>query len=59
MNTYKAFFGDRTIILDAPTSYEAQVKASREFKTRFSYQVEVKLIAKDGVEVAHSTASIG
>ena len=53
MNGYKAFYKGKSIEVYAKTSYEAQEKASLEFKARKSYQVAVVLCEKDGEQVEH------
>lgn len=59
MNTYQAFYNDKSIQVQAETSYQAQQKAAEIFKARKSYQVDVFLIAKeDGVEIIHSGAEL-
>jgi len=58
MNTYQAFFKNKSIQVDANTSYEAQLLAAKEFKAKKSYEVTVMLVAKNGEQYTHSTASI-
>lgn len=52
--TYLAYYRGRTIQVQAPSSYEAQQKAAREFGARKSYQVSVVL-----ADVPVDTASLG
>ena len=58
MNGYKAFYKGKQIDVYASTSYEAQTKASKEFKAKKSYEVDVYLCEKEGKQVTHSTTTI-
>lgn len=60
MPKYLAFFYTRRVLIEAPTLYEAKVKAVAEFKAPKSKQglVAVVLVEKEGVSVLTSTSSI-
>ena len=53
MNGYKAFYKGKELEVYANSSYEAQLKASKEFKAKKSYDVTVMLCEKEGKEVIH------
>lgn len=54
-NGYIAFYKDKQIEVYADTSYGAQLKAQAIFKAKKSYEVNVYLAEKNGVEVLQST----
>lgn len=58
MNQYKAFFGNRSIDVEAETSYEAVKKAREVFKPARSkvHLVSVVLVGLAGKQVYQSTA---
>jgi len=58
MFTYIAFYKGKQITVNASTSYEAQLTASRLLKAKKSYEVTVMLAAKDGEPVIHHPATI-
>lgn len=65
MNLYKAFYKGKTTEVQAETSYQAQQLAAKYFKDQQrvrrhfkDYDVTVMLLAKDGVQVEHSTGAI-
>ena len=43
MRTYKAFYKGRTCLVEAETSYAAQLDAAKHFRARKSYDVTVVL----------------
>jgi len=51
MNGYIAMYKGKQIEIQAESSWDAQVKASKEFNARKSYEVSVFLCEKDGKEV--------
>lgn len=55
MNTYKAFYNDKTLEVQAETSLAAQRTAAAQFKLRENrqYLVTVVLTAKDDTPVVH------
>ena len=53
MRTYKAFYKQKTTIVQAESSYEAQQKAAAEFRAKKQYDVTVVL-----ADVPVNTASI-
>ena len=53
MNGYKAFYKGKQLEVYAESSYEAQLKAAKEFKAKKSYEVTVVLCEKNGDEVIH------
>ena len=53
MNGYKAFYKGKSIEVYADTSYQAQQKASKEFKAKKEYLVTVVLCEKDNEQVIH------
>lgn len=57
-NKYKAFYKGKTTIVEADTSYQAQLEAAKFFKAKKSYDVTVMLLEKDGKEYVHSTSSL-
>ena len=50
MNKYICIYKGKRVEILANTSYEAQQKASKGFKAKKSYQIDVYLAEKDGVE---------
>ena len=58
MNGYITYYRGKTHEVHANTSYEAQQLAAKFFKAKKSYEVNVMIAEKDGVQVVHSTASI-
>lgn len=48
MNGYKAFYKNKELEVYANTSYEAQLKAAKEFKAKKSYEVSVYLCEREG-----------
>jgi hypothetical protein len=56
-NKYKAFYKGKTTIVEADTSYQAQLEAAKFFKAKKSYEVTVMLLEVDGKPYVHSTAS--
>lgn len=56
MNGYIAFYKGKRLEVYAETSYQAQVKAAKEFKAKKSYDVTVMLAEKDGQPVIHDPA---
>lgn len=58
-NFYKAFYKDREIEVQAPTTYDAQKLAAAHFKARHAYDVTVVLLALgDGREVVHAPQDV-
>ncbi len=55
MNGYKAFYKSKEIEVYAETSYQAQLKAAKEFKAKKSYEVTVVLCEKQGEQVIHNS----
>jgi hypothetical protein len=53
MYGYIAFYKGKKIEVYAASSYEAQLKAAKEFKAKKSYDVNVILAEKDGQQVTH------
>ena len=58
MFTYIAFYKGKQITVNAPSSYDAQLIASKQFKAKKSYEVTVMLVAKDDEPVIHHPATI-
>lgn len=56
MFTYIAFYKGKQITVNASTSYEAQLTASRLLKAKKSYEVTVMLSSKDDEPVIHNPA---
>lgn len=56
MNGYIAFYKGKRLEVFAETSYQAQVKAAKEFKAKKSYDITVMLAEKDGQPVIHDPA---
>ena len=54
MNGYKAFYKGKSIEVYAPSSYDAQLNAAKQFKAKKSYEVTVVLCEKAGEQVTHS-----
>lgn len=52
--SYQAYYRGRTILVEAPSSYQAQVRAAQIFGVRKAYQVSVVL-----ADQPISTASLG
>lgn len=52
-NGYKCFYKGKTMDITAPSSYEAQRKAAKEFKAKKEYEVSVVLCEKGGKQVIH------
>lgn len=57
-NGYKAFYHDKTIEVQAETSFQAQAIAAEKFKAKKGYEVAVVLCEKDGKQVTHSTTTL-
>ena len=53
INSYKAFYRDKVVEVQAETTFGAQVLASEMFKARKSYEVSVVLCEKEGAQVTH------
>lgn len=53
INSYKAFYRDRVVEVQAETTFGAQVLASEMFKARKSYEVSVILCEREGKQVNH------
>lgn len=51
MNGYITIYKGIKKEIYAETSYEAQLKAQKEFKAKKSYEVDVYLVEKDGEQV--------
>jgi hypothetical protein len=58
MNTYQAFYRNRSIQVEAETSFKAQAEAAAKFEARRSWEVTVVLIAKAGEQVTFDTAGL-
>lgn len=58
MFTYIAFYKGKQITVNALSSYDAQLIASKQFKAKKSYEVTVMLVAKDDEPVIHHPATI-
>lgn len=43
MRTYLAFYKSKKIVVEAQSSYEAQLKAASQFKARKAYDVAIVL----------------
>ena len=54
MNGYKAFYRNKTIEVQATTSYEAQKKAAAVFKAKKTWEVTVVLCETAGTQVTHT-----
>lgn len=54
MNTYKAFYKGKTLIVQAETTYAAQTLAAKQFKAKKQYEVDVYLVEKDGQPYIHT-----
>ena len=57
MNTYQANYKGKKIEVLAESTYQAQKLAAQQFKAKHSYDVSVALIAVNGQQYTHSTAS--
>lgn len=53
MNGYIAIYKEKKIEVWAETSYQAQLKAAKEFKAKKSYDVSVYLCEIQGKQVIH------
>jgi hypothetical protein len=53
INSYKAFYRDRVVEVQAETTFGAQVLASEMFKAKKSYEVSVVLCEREGKQVTH------
>ena len=58
MNGYIGFYKGKKYEVYAESSYAAQEKLAKQLKVKKSWQVNVMLCEKDGVQVVHSTSSI-
>ena len=58
MNKYKAFYKNKSIDVEADTSYHAQLKAAEMFKAKKSYEVTVVLVECKGKEVIHNGSEL-
>ena len=54
MNRYIGYYKGKEEIVDAKTSYEAQMKAAKLFGAKKSWDVVVMLYSKDGEVVEHT-----
>ena len=52
---YIAMYRGKKIEVYAPTKYDAQLKAAKEFKAKKSWEVDVYLCEVDGKDVEQST----
>ena len=59
MNTYHAFYKGKKIEIKAETSYQAECLAAIQLKAKNNWDVTIILVALDGAQVEHSTASVG
>jgi hypothetical protein len=53
INSYKAFYRDKVIEVQAETTFGAQVLASEMFKAKKSYDVSVTLCEREDKQVTH------
>jgi hypothetical protein len=53
INSYKAFYRDKVIEVQAETTFGAQVLASEMFKAKKSYEVSVSLCEREDKQVTH------
>ena len=53
INSYKAFYRDKVVEVQAETTFGAQVLASEMFKAQKSYEVSVILCERKGKQVTH------
>lgn len=53
INSYKAFYRDRVVEVQAETTFGAQVLASEMFKARKSYEVSVVLCEREDKQINH------
>lgn len=53
MNHYKAFYRDKTIIVEAETTLAAQKLAATELKAKKSYEVAVVLVQQEEKQIVH------
>lgn len=51
MNSYKAFYKNKTADIRAETSLSAQIKAANHFKAKKPWDVSVVLVRKHGGEM--------
>ena len=58
MNGYICFYKGKKIEVLAESSYQAQVKATAQFKAKRSWEVTVVLAEKNGEQVTHSTGGL-
>jgi hypothetical protein len=58
MNTYKAFYNQRTLTVHADTMLNAQRQVAQELKAKKPWQVAIVLAKVGEREVAVSTASL-
>ena len=54
MNTYKAFYKNKTIEVQSDSSYHAQLEAAKLLGAKKSFQVTVGLVEKDGQSIIHT-----
>lgn len=57
MNGYIAMYKGKKLEVYATTSYEAQKKAAVMFKAKKSYEVDIYLCEKEGVEIIHNPSN--
>lgn len=55
MNKYKCFYKNKTIEVEAETTFNAQKLAQSFFKAKKAWEVSVILVEKDGKEIIQST----
>jgi hypothetical protein len=58
MNKYVCMYRGKELVVEADTTYKAQLLASQMLKAKRSYEVSVYLVEHNGKEYVHSTASI-
>ncbi len=58
MNKYVAFWRQKSVVVEANTSFEAQEKAAVLLKAKKSWEITTMLAEKDGKPYVHSTASL-
>jgi len=58
MNTYMAFYKKKKIEVKAHTSYDAQMRAAREFNAKKSYEVAIVLTETENRTIPFNTSVI-
>lgn len=59
MNIYECFYRGKRCTVTAPTSYAAQISASKELRAKRAYEIAVMLVERaDGSQVIHNPAGL-